>query len=76
MLEVENKACASLTVGTRLSEVWSVCRDVWNTKREELGLPECPATMGYGIGLEFREATLVISEKNERKVELNHTYLV
>lgn len=63
-------------VGVKLSSVWTQCKELWNSKKEELSLPECPANMGYGIGLEFREITLAISEKNERKVELNQTYMV
>lgn len=32
--------------------------------------------MGYGIGLELKEAALAITEKNERTVELHMVFMV
>lgn len=71
VLEVQSKACNLLTVGTKLSEVWKKCKDFWNTKKEELKLQEFPTTIGYGVGLELKDTALAITQKNDRKIEIN-----
>ena len=60
-----------MVAGVKLSEIYCAVRKIYDSKRSVLEIPEFPSSVGYGIGLEYREAALSISEKNDRLVESN-----
>lgn len=68
LLQVQEKVISLLEPGTKLSDIYAQGVEFVRQERPDL-VEKLTANFGFGIGLEFRETSLILNEKATRTVE-------
>jgi nucleosome binding factor SPN SPT16 subunit len=75
LVSVYDTCLEQMTAGADMSQVITAARSFLKTKHPEL-LPHLPKSLGFAIGLQFRDSSLVLNEKNTYKFSEGMTFNV
>eukprot|EP01035_Chromulina_nebulosa_P019212 gene19212-25063_t len=73
LLSLYNKSLEAMVVGNELKDVYETAVSFLTTKSSDL-LPHLPKTLGFAIGIEFRDGTLVLNGNNKVKFTENMVF--
>uniref|UniRef100_A0A915IGG8 FACT complex subunit n=1 Tax=Romanomermis culicivorax TaxID=13658 RepID=A0A915IGG8_ROMCU len=68
LLDIEQKAIETMKPGAKFSDVYEACMALVQSKKPEL-VETFTKTLGFVMGIEFRESSMVINAKNSTIIE-------
>ncbi|XP_029436042.1 FACT complex subunit SPT16 [Rhinatrema bivittatum] len=68
LLQLQEELLKELKHGAKISEVYSVVMDIVKKQKPEL-MSKITKNLGFAMGIEFREGSLVINSKNQYKLK-------
>ncbi|XP_053324462.1 FACT complex subunit SPT16 [Spea bombifrons] len=75
LLQLEDELCKELKHGAKISDVYQTIMDQVKKQKPEL-LNKITKNLGFAMGIEFREGSLVINSKNQYKLKKGMVFSV